>query len=95
MRGPMRGLLRAGDPHGQVAVAWKAKEAVRDPYGHQDQALALEWIDALVEDLTDKVRPPEARSDGHWCAGASRSPRDTLVTSPSDRPRRRTIGSGA
>ena len=32
----MRGLLRAGDPSGQVAVAWEAKEAVRELYGHQD-----------------------------------------------------------
>ena len=60
----MRGLLRAGDPYGQVALAWEAKEAVRELYGHQDQALALEWIDALAEDLTDQIRPPEVRSLG-------------------------------
>jgi len=60
----MRGLLRAGDPYGQVAVAWEAKEAVRELYGHQDQKLALEWIDALAEDLTDKIRPLEVRSLG-------------------------------
>ena len=60
----MRGLLRAGDPYGQVAVAWEAKEAVRELYGHQDQALVLEWIDSLCEDLTDKIRPPEVRSLG-------------------------------
>ena len=45
----MRGLLRAGDPYGEVAVAWEAKEAVRELYGRQNQALALEWIDALAE----------------------------------------------
>ena len=60
----MRGLLRAGDPYGQVAVAWEAKEAVRELYAHQDQDLALEWIDTLCEDLTDKIRPPEVRSLG-------------------------------
>ena len=60
----MRGLLRGGDPYGQVAVAWEAKEAVRELHGHQDQALALEWIDSLCEDLTDKIRPPEVRSLG-------------------------------
>jgi transposase len=60
----MRGLLRAGDPSGQVAVAWEAKEAVRELYGHQDQEVALRWIDALADDLTDKVRPPEVRSLG-------------------------------
>ena len=60
----LKGLLRAGDPRGDVAVAWEAKEAVRELYGHQDQALALEWVDALAEDLTDTMRPPEVRSLG-------------------------------
>ena len=60
----MRELLRAGDSYGWVAVAWEAKEAVCELYGHQDQALALEWIDALSEDLTDKIRPIEVRSLG-------------------------------
>jgi transposase len=60
----LRGLLRAGDPRGDVAVAWEAKEAVRELYQHQDQELALEWIDALVDDLTDKMRPVEVRSLG-------------------------------
>ena len=60
----LQGLLKAGDPRGDVAVAWEAKEAVRELYQHQDQALALEWIDALVDDLTDTMRPPEVRSLG-------------------------------
>jgi len=60
----LKGLLRAGDPRGDVAVAWEAKEAVRELYGHQDQALAREWIDALTDDLTDTMRPPEVRSLG-------------------------------
>jgi transposase len=60
----LQGLLRAGDPRGDVAVAWEAKEAVRELYGHQDQTLALEWVDALAEDLTDTMRPPEVRSLG-------------------------------
>jgi transposase len=29
----LKGLLRAGDPRGDVAVAWEAKEAVRELYG--------------------------------------------------------------
>ena len=60
----MRGLLRAGDPSGQVAIAWEAKAAVRELYGHQDQDTALRWIDALADDLCDKLRPPEVRSLG-------------------------------
>jgi len=60
----LKGLLRAGDPRGDVAVAWEAKEAVRELYQHQDQDLALEWVDALVDDLCDSMRPPEVRSLG-------------------------------
>jgi transposase len=60
----LKGLLRAGDPSGDVAVAWEAKEAVRELYQHQDQALALEWVDALADDLTDTMRPPEVRALG-------------------------------
>jgi transposase len=60
----LTGLLRAGDPRGDVAVAWEAKEAVRELYQHQDQTLALEWVDALADDLCDRMRPPEVRSLG-------------------------------
>ncbi len=57
-------LLKAGDPKGEVADAWHAKEAVRELYSHQDQALALQWLDELSGDLADKIRPPEVRSLG-------------------------------
>ena len=57
-------LIEAGDPKGEVATAWHAKEAVRELYGHQDQALALRWLDELSADLTDDIRPPEVRSLG-------------------------------
>jgi transposase len=67
-RDKLKGLLRAGDPTGQVATAWEAKEAVRELYGHQDPELALEWVDALSDDLCDKVRPPEVRSLGRTLA---------------------------
>jgi len=63
-REKLMGLLAAGDPHGDVATAWHAKEAVRELYGHQDEALALEWVDALADDLTDSQRPLEVRSLG-------------------------------
>jgi transposase len=57
-------LIEAGDPKGEVATAWHAKEAVRELYGHQDQALALCWLDELSADLGDGMRPPEVRSLG-------------------------------
>ena len=34
------GLLRAGDPRGEVATTWRAKEAVRELYAHGDEATA-------------------------------------------------------
>jgi transposase len=60
----LSGLLRAGDPHGDVAIMWEAKEAVRELYSHADPALALEWVTQLGHDLHDTDYPPEARSLG-------------------------------
>jgi transposase len=58
------GLLRAGDPHGDVATLWEAKEAVRELYAHGDAEVALEWVTQLGHDLLDKDYPIEARSLG-------------------------------
>jgi len=60
----LRGLLRAGDPHGDVATLWEAKEAVRELYAHGDAELALEWVTQLGTDLQDTDYPIEARSLG-------------------------------
>jgi transposase len=58
------GLLRAGDPRGDVATMWEAKEAVRELYSHNDPDLALHWVEQLGNDLQDKDYPSEARSLG-------------------------------
>lgn len=63
-REKLTGLLRAGDPHGDVATMWEAKEAVRELYAHADPGLALEWVTQLGGDLQDTDYPPEARSLG-------------------------------
>ncbi|MGH3530228.1 MAG: ISL3 family transposase [Pseudonocardiaceae bacterium] len=60
----LTGLLRAGDPHGDVATLWEAKEAVRELYAHGDAEVALEWVTQLGHDLQDKDYPIEARSLG-------------------------------
>jgi len=60
----LTGLLRAGDPHGDVATLWEAKEAVRELYAHGDAEIALEWVTQLGHDLLDKDYPIEARSLG-------------------------------
>jgi transposase len=63
-REKLMGLLRAGDPHGDVATMWKAKEAVRELYSHGDPDLALQWVTQLGHDLQDKDYPIESRSLG-------------------------------
>ena len=63
-REKLMGLLRAGDPHGDVATVWQAKEAVRELYAHGDPDLALQWVTQLGRDLQDKDYPIEAHSLG-------------------------------
>ena len=63
-RTKLLGLLRAGDPRGEVTTAWHAKEAVRTLYFHTDPALALEWVTRLGHDLQDADCPHEVRRLG-------------------------------
>lgn len=63
-RTKLLGLLRAGDPRGEVATAWHAKEAVRELYAHDDPDLALDWVDRLSADMDDREQPIEVRSLG-------------------------------
>jgi transposase len=63
-REKLLGLLRAGDPNGEVATAWRAKETVRDLYSHTDAELALQWVERLGEDMNDADNPSEVRSLG-------------------------------
>jgi len=58
------GLLRAGDPRGEVTTTWHAKEAVRELYTHTDAELALEWLERLCDDMVDTDNPIEVRSLG-------------------------------
>ena len=60
----LTGLLEAGDPKGQVRMAWHAKESVRELYTHTDAEVALTFIDELVSDMADKDMPYEVRSLG-------------------------------
>jgi transposase len=63
-RARLLGLLRAGDPRGEVTMAWHAKEVVRETYAHTDPHLAAEWVDAIGRDFTDPECPPEVRQLG-------------------------------
>lgn len=62
--GKLTGLLAAGDPRGEVTVAWHAKEAVRELYAHTDADVALAWVDQLSADMRDASSPPEIRQLG-------------------------------
>ena len=58
----MLGLLEAGDPRGDVMTAWRAKEAVRELYTHTDEKLASQWVDTLVDTMSDEDYPSEVRA---------------------------------
>ena len=63
-RTKLLGLLEAGDPKGEVRMAWHAKEVVRGLYDHHDPDLALEFVTRLGRDLQDRSCPPEIRQLG-------------------------------
>jgi transposase len=60
----LQGLLRAGDPKGEVAYAWHAKEAVRFLYDIPNLEMAGRYLDELATDLQDREFPPEVRQLG-------------------------------
>jgi transposase len=63
-RTKLLGLLEAGDPHGEVRMAWHAKEVVRQIYDIDDPALAVEFVERLGVDLQDDSCPPEVNQLG-------------------------------
>jgi transposase len=58
------GLLEAGDPRGEVRLAWHAKETIRGIYAIDDPDEANTFVDELADDLLDVDHPPEVRSLG-------------------------------
>ena len=64
----LRGLLDAGDPHGEVRTAWHAKETVRGIYKIDSPALALRYTVGLADDLQDESCPPEINKLGRTIA---------------------------
>ncbi len=58
------GLLKAGDPRGEVAEAWHAKEIVRGIYAIADPTLAKDWVDEAIRDFADRDSPLEVRRLG-------------------------------
>lgn len=60
----LRGLLAAGDPQGEVRMAWHSKEVVRSIYEINDPDLAVEFVTQLGIDLQDDSCPPEVQRLG-------------------------------
>ncbi len=60
----LQGLLRAGDPKGEVAYAWHAKEAVRFLYDIPNPDHATRYLSELAADMQDEEFPVEVRSLG-------------------------------
>jgi transposase len=60
----LRGLLEAGDPRGEVRMAWHAKEVLRSVYDIPDADVAEEFVTQLGHDLQDESCPIEVRSLG-------------------------------
>lgn len=60
----LRGLLAAGDPRGEVRMAWHAKEVVRSIYDIPDADVAAEFVTQLGHDLQDESCPVEVRQLG-------------------------------
>jgi transposase len=63
-RTKLMGLLKAGDPYGDVATAWQTKEAIRKIYTHTNHTVAIKHVQRLGRDLQDSENPPEVRSLG-------------------------------
>ena len=64
----LAGLLHAGDPRGEVRMAWHAKEVVRSIYDIDDPVVAAEFVAQLAVDLQDVEMPVEVRSLGRTLA---------------------------
>jgi transposase len=58
------GLLRAGDPHGEVRDTWHAKESMRSIYDITDPDLARQFVSGLAADMQDSDYPVEVNSLG-------------------------------
>ena len=64
----IQGLLRAGDPYGEVRDAWYAKESIWDIYQIGDPQLAAKFTQQLSGDLQDRSLPPEVNRLGRTLA---------------------------
>jgi len=87
-RTKLLGLLQAGDPHGEVRMAWHAKEVVRSIYDIGDHELAIEFVDRLATDLQDDSCPNEiarlGRTIARWATQITNWHRSGLSNGPTE-----------
>ena len=87
-RTKLRGLLAAGDPHGEVRDAWHAKETLRGVYRIPDRSTAAETLDELARDLRDDTFSPELNRLGRtlrrWHAQITNWHRSRVTNGPTE-----------
>ncbi len=60
----LRSLLELGDPHAEVAIAYRLKERLRDFYRTRDPDEARRILDELQHHCTKRAMPPEVQKLG-------------------------------
>ena len=87
-RTKLRGLLAAGDPHGEVRDAWHAKETLRGVYRIPDRSTAADALDELSRDLRDEAFSPEpdklGRTLRNWHAQIANWHRSRVTNGPTE-----------
>lgn len=65
--------LRLGDPSGELILAWRTKEALRQMYQMDSRCKAVERLDEVIETCRQKSSPAELQSLGktlqQWRSG--------------------------
>ena len=88
----LRGLLRAGDPHGEVRLAWHAKETLRGLYDIDcPNSPSVTPPNSPTTSPTPTARPRCAAWAAPWPAGTPKSSTGTTPASPTDPPKPSTI----
>jgi transposase len=66
----LESLLELGDPNGEVAIAYRIKERIRDFYRTTNPDEARQLLDELVRHCLKRAMPPEVqrlgRTTRHW-----------------------------
>ena len=57
--------LELGDPDGELSLAWRIKEQLRQYYKESDSDTAVELLDTIIDKCVDDTSPEEVKSLGH------------------------------